>query len=41
MSVYDFEITPERLSLRLGSRKRGEDSIEQIRSTVDATSDRI
>ncbi|WP_320443090.1 fibronectin type III domain-containing protein [Halosolutus halophilus] len=41
MSVYDLEITPERLSLRLGSRKRAEDSIEQIRSTVDATSDRV
>ncbi|WP_265112274.1 glycine-rich protein [Halosolutus halophilus] len=41
MSVYDLEITPERLSLRLGSRKRAEDSIEQIRSTVDAASDRV
>ncbi|WP_254533528.1 hypothetical protein [Natrinema gelatinilyticum] len=27
MSVYDLEITPERLSLRLGSRKRAEDLI--------------
>ncbi|MFC6765442.1 fibronectin type III domain-containing protein [Natrinema soli] len=41
MSVYSLDVTPERLSLRLGSRSRVEETVQQIQSTVDAASDRV
>ncbi|WP_436344491.1 fibronectin type III domain-containing protein [Natronorubrum sp. FCH18a] len=41
MSVYDLDVSAGQLSARLGSRKRAEDAIRQIRSTVSATSDRV
>ncbi len=41
MSVYDLTVSPERLSLRLGSRERVRETIEQIRSTVETASERV
>lgn len=41
MSVYEIDETPEALSLRLGSRNRVRDTVEQIRSTLQAASDRV
>ncbi len=41
MSVYELEQTPEGLQLRLGSRDRIRDALEQIRSMLSAASERV
>lgn len=41
LAIYEWQETPQGLQLRLGSRNRREETIQQIRSTLGATSRRV